>query len=67
MPKQCVPCRSRAWTSHGMQTPCCRSLYDFHGPASEAAQWSLRQAERGGLAADAELLEPPEPQPRVHP
>ena len=48
----------------GMPKPC-RSLYDFHGPASEAAQWSVRQAERGGLAADAELLEPPEPQPRV--
>ena len=47
-----------------MRTPC-RSLYEFHGPASEAAQWSLRQAERGGLDADGDLLEPPEPQPRV--
>lgn len=48
-----------------MHTPS-RSLYEFHGPASEAAQWSLRQAERGALDADGDLLEPPEPQPRVH-
>lgn len=56
--------RLLANTSQGMHIPC-RSLYEFHGPASEAAQWSLRQAERGGLDAGGDLLAPPEPQPRV--
>ncbi|KAK9826205.1 hypothetical protein WJX81_007538 [Elliptochloris bilobata] len=41
-----------------------QSLYQFHGPASAAAQWSMRQAERNFSDGVAERVEPPEPQPR---